>query len=220
MGSTEDFDLHIADLSKELGRGGFGCVYEGKDKKTAAKVAIKMITVKSDKVGALAVEEIKIHASLEHENIVKYFNFYYRNKSFWIIMEFCEEGDLNQYTVKTKPNMNERFKIMYQCACAVTYLHEQKRPIAHRDLKPGNILINCQSVVKLTDYGLSKMVDMDEMAKTALFNSVGGTLNYMAPEQFGRRQYGFPVDVFAMGLVYLALMTYTRGDILIPKGKK
>lgn len=224
MACAECFDSHTVDLSTEIGRGAYGSVYIGTDKKTSAIVAVKRIAIASEELGRLAFNEIKLIMGMpKHKNIIEIIDSDYRKNAFWIIMDFCEGGDLNCYMVKTKPQMIERVKIMYQCACAVTHLHELDRPIVHRDLKVNNILIkivNNQAVVKLSDYGLSKMVNMEEMTKTALFKSEVGTLGYMAPEQFAIREYGYQVDLFAMGLVYLALMTYTHGDILIPIGRK
>lgn len=217
-----DLGSYSVDLQNELGRGSYGSVYIGTERKTSVKVAIKKISIDNDKKATSVMEEIRILKAIEdHKNIIKLIDFYYLNKSIWVVMEFCEEGDLNQYIIKTKAAMSERLKIMYQCACAVTHLHEQEHPVVHRDIKVKNILIkiiNNQVIVKLTDLEQSKMVDVNDMIKTAFLSTGAGAIGYKAPEEFKNKRYGFAVDVFSMGLVYLALLVYKSEKNLDPKG--
>ena len=71
-------------------------------------------------------------------------------------------------------------------------------------------------MIKLTDFGLSKLVSIDEMMKTVMFSTVVGTPGFMAPEMFMELGYTYSVDVFALGLVFLAIMTHKKGKGLCP----
>ena len=104
---------------------------------------------------------------------------------------------------------------MFQTASAIEFMHGQRNVVVHRDVKPGNILIKRngdQITVKVTDFGLSKISDTSDPAKTAMFTTAAGTPAFMAPELFTQNKYDKSVDVFSLGLVFLAMITFKPGD--------
>ncbi len=152
--------------------------------------------------------------SHNHENIVKNYDFIREEDEVWIMMEYCEHGDLDNYFRK-HPTKFEAFNIkldmMYQIASGLEYLHSKN--IVHRDIKPANILVATKSeqdIVKLADFGLCKVLDPD--GSTSM-NTMCGTNCFKAPEFFkGNLDYHRNVDVFAAGLTFLSMIQPMRND--------
>ena len=180
----------VVNLGHELGRGSFGTVYKGRHRQNKGVVAVKRMKIPNDHKGAEAMKEIKNFQKLEsHPNIIYLYDFHYRDQCFWMIMEFCDGGDLSEFMKKPENQRasDVKYDIMIQCAAGLAHMHCQTVPIVHRDIKPANILMKVkdgQATVKITDFGLSKMVDPETMVRTAMFTTVCGTPGYMAPELF------------------------------------
>ena len=129
------------DFLRELGRGAFGTVYRGYGD-AGNSVAIKKVS-KSDRQRA-STEAVKFHFLKEnilHENIIKVCNVKTWEDSMWIVMEFCDLGDLNKFFNDYQHNIDSKTKIniMRQFAKGVSFLHRNN--VAHGDIKPGNILV-------------------------------------------------------------------------------
>ena len=143
---------------------------------------------------------------LDHENIViiqEHFKTSTMGLTFiYIVMEFCEGGDLNDYIVKNEPELKERFNLMTDMARGVLYLHSHN--IVHRDLKPENVLLTNTGqryICKITDFGISRIKEH----KQEMFSTQCGSLAYIAPEIIDGKPYSNSVDVFALGLIYFAV---------------
>lgn len=201
---------YVIDRTKPLGKGAFGEVYKGKHVKKAFPVAVKRCAIHSDKHGSLAMKEIKNFQRIPvHKHIVQMMDYEYQDQSFWIVMEYCGRGDLDHYMKRYTPDLDRQLKIMYQCACAVSHMHNQDDPIVHRDIKPGNILFkeeDKKEVVKMADFGLTKALESD--GGTAALTTQVGTMAFMAPEVYAGVKYDESVDTFALGLVFLAMINY------------
>ena len=173
---TEKEDIYERD--KELGKGGFGSVYKIQKKKNGKIFALKQIVVKAPNKVKYIQKEIQNMILLRNEkNIVKIFDVYrqdnfvgnflkkiYSKKDnavcFYIIMEFCENGNLHDFINKEiSDKENLRDKIACQIINAVNSCHKEK--IAHRDLKPQNIFLDKDWNVKLGDFGLSDKFEYD-----------------------------------------------------------
>ena len=200
--NTYTIDTH---LKKILGKGAYGIVYRATDthgKEIAAK------TIDGKKHPRILMQDVNRLLHLDHQNIVKIFDFNKKDETFWMFMEFCCYGDLNDFFHKTKLQMKENLEIMKGLAGGINYLHCQN--IIHRDIKPANILIACTSPVvpKLTDFDLSKSLDPDY--ETSVMSSNVGTNAFKAPEFFnrvgGKLRYHRNVDIYAAGLTFLTLI--------------
>ena len=130
------------DKDNVLGVGGFGIVYSGIDETTAKKVAIKQVKITKDEDGYMAMQEIKNFDRLPgHPNLVQLLDFHYKDKSFWMVMDFSDVGDLDDYVCQKNPDFDEKLRLMFQCACAIAHMHSASPPVVHRDIKPANVLL-------------------------------------------------------------------------------
>ena len=213
-----------------IGTGTFGKVCEAEHNETHVKVAVKEIAITSynernNDMCDMADRELTILQRLKsHRNIVQILDFVLEEDSCWIFMELCSLGDLKVYLKKhSEINFESKLKILDQSASALAFMHRQKPAIIHRDLKLENILMARQGdedVVKLTDFGLSKVfTDKHPASFSALFNrgklmsTACGSHFFLAPEFFaeqeGGLQYDPSIDVFALGLVHKVVLEYT-----------
>ena len=196
------------DMKQVIGKGKFGVVNLGIHKKTGQQVAIKIINkenIKTVEDKELVRIEIDILKLCHHPNIVRLIDHLENNEYIFIVMEYIEGGTLRQYFKKRKFNFSERqaSNIMLQIASGIKYLHQYG--IAHRDLKPDNIMITQQNdfgIVKIMDFGLSKIVSPKEKMVDGY-----GSLSYVAPEVLVRTPYNKEVDIWSMGVILFYMLS-------------
>ena len=191
----------------EIGEGSFGKLYKAK-RGDGKVVALKELKQKPEVInlekyirGELEIIEQK----LRHENIVLMYE-HFVTRTVYIVMEFCELGDLNDYLINNETTLTERISFMFDMARGVHYLHTQN--IIHRDLKPENILLTKQSDdirCKVSDFGISKI----KMTKYDKFSTFIGSQAYMAPEIVDQKEYSNEVDVYALGMLFFAVYRNT-----------
>ena len=130
------------DLLDMLGQGGFGVVYSGKNTRTSKKVAIKKIQFETEDDGYASMQEIKHFERLpKHKNLIRLLDFFYKDRAFWMVMDFCDSGDLDKYMHVKPLELGEKIRLMFQCASAIAHMHGATPPMIHRDIKPANILL-------------------------------------------------------------------------------
>ena len=149
--------------------------------------------------------EANILKSLNHENIIKYYESFISGNSFFIIMEYCDK-DLKQFIKEYKDDNNSIDQtivcsIVLDICSGIKEIH--KKNIIHRDLKPENIFINENHKIKIGDFGISKKLNNTRHTDT---NNVG-TDKYMAPELFENVKYDSKVDIWALGCIIYELFT-------------
>ncbi len=194
-------------LEQLLGSGGMGKVYRATEKKTGKIVAVKALhKSRQSDVRAVSqfVQEAQILAKLRHPNIVGVQGLgQFPGSGFFIVMDFVDGVDL-QTRLDTGPlPLNETISIVKVVAQAVGHAHENG--IVHCDLKPGNVLLDKNGQVSVTDFGFAFLVT-DSPATTA--NSVGGTVGYMAPEILSLQSQPTPTaDIYALGVLLWTLST-------------
>ncbi|MBL8819111.1 MAG: protein kinase [Planctomyces sp.] len=198
-----DYELH-----EEIARGGMGVVYRARQVRLNRQVALKMIRAgkfSSDtEVQRLRVEA-EAAAQLDHPAIVPVFEVGEYEGLHYFTMAFVE-GETLSAKLNTGPlSPHVAAKLMQTVAEAVSYAHE--RGVIHRDIKPGNILIDKSGQPRVSDFGLAKQVSSDSDLTTT--GQILGTPAYMPPEQaLGKLQdVGKPSDVYSLGAVLYATLT-------------
>ena len=220
---------YTVDILQQLGHGGFGTVFKGYNEAKDV-IAVKRVVIgnqSEDRKNAIA-EAVKFHFlkdNVHNDHVIKVYDVKRWKDSMWIMMDFCDLGDLNKLFTKyhQKIDTDVKLNIMGQIARGVTFLH--KKNIVHRDIKPGNILLkstNGYAEVKLGDFGLSKILDPEDM--TSAMSSNVGTLIFKAPEFWDRKpndrlKYHRNVDVYAAGLTFVAMLQARPGSNLVPKAE-
>ena len=218
---------YTVDFLEELGRGGFGTVYKGynHDSKVVAIKKVSKIEKRKASTEAVKFHYLKEKHLQENKHIIKIDDVKQYKDAMWIIMEFCDLGDLNCF-FKANGNkiqsIGQKVKIMRQIINGIVFLHEKN--IVHRDIKPGNILVtsvpNGRALIKLADFGLSKILDPDSL--TSAMSSNVGTLWFKAPEFWDNKpeeklRYHRNIDVYAAGLTFTAMLQARPGRKLVPK---
>ena len=206
---------YIVDGKQILSRDSFGIVHPAymKGRQVAAKCIDKAASKQFQKISRFYDSVLQ----LDHENLVKVVYMFFEDNNLWVYKEFCERGDLNCYFDKNSVPQGEKLNIMRDVAQGVEYLHSKN--IIHRDIKPANILLTGSPVLaKLTDFDVSKFLEED-WDVFATRNDVGTTA-FKAPEFWmrnakGKLNYHSNVDVYSMGLTFLAMIQ--KNKALIPR---
>ena len=194
---------------KVIGKGNFGSatLVTRKDDPDKLQIAKKINLGNMEEKDRISAEnEAKLLKELKHPHIVEYIENYIEDDTFIIIMEYCEEGDLS-YHVKRMRQKKEHFSEdlilnwFLQIAFALNFIHSKK--ILHRDIKSSNIFLSSNGIVKIGDFGISKVQEGTlEKAETIV-----GTPYYMSPEVCENVPYSYKSDVWALGCVLYELCT-------------
>ena len=189
-----------------LGRGGTAEVWRAEDEALARDVALKLVTVPTDESAARAGEEARLLARLNHPGLVPVYDAGSDDRGRpWVVMELVE-GETLADTLKRGPLPSQRAATVGRSiAEALAYVHGQG--LLHRDVKPANILVGNDGRVRLTDFGIARLVDAARVTSTGM---MVGTASYLAPEQVAGEPVGAPADVYALGLVLLECLTGQR----------
>lgn len=195
------------EIKGTLGKGKYGIVKLGIHKQSQRKVAIKIIHTKgmSEQDQECVKREIDILKISKQPNIIKLYDVVETPETTYIIMEYCNGGDLFSYIAKRGFRLPEQrvAEIIHKLSTAVFFLH--KFFIVHRDLKPENILVKNTTQMtdmKLADFGLSKIILPGEKC-----NEPFGTLSYVAPEVLTRTPYDQKVDSWSIGIITYLLLS-------------
>lgn len=197
-------------ISREVGRGGMGAVYEAfRDDGTFAKrVAIKMVPVERVTPAVLRRfhHERQILARLEHRNIAALLDGGVTDDGRpWFAMEFVEGERIDRYSDQRQLGIRERLALVRQVCSAVQYAHQNL--VIHRDLKPGNVLVGPDGTVKLLDFGIAKLVEPGELEPDLTDTGVlPMTTGYASPEQIRGEPVTTATDIYSLAVVAYELV--------------
>lgn len=205
-------------LTRELGRGAMGMVYEARDSALDRRVALKvMLPNENPDPKEAAIEEqlftreAQLCARLaKHPNIVSVYEAGTIENRRYIAMEFIDGIPLSDWTEQRKPSLRARVRLLRDIAYAVHHAHQAQ--ILHRDLKPKNVLIDAQGRPYVTDFGMAKRAGSDGtgsgISSSTGSGTVVGTPSYMSPEQAqGLKKVDRRTDVYAMGAMLYEILT-------------
>ena len=197
----------------KLGQGGMGIVYKCFDEIAGIEVALKALPPEVTR-NTLEMEDIKqnfqLVAKLVHQNIAvnRMLEKDPDSGDHYLIMECAEGEDLARWLKKKRMagnlTLEEVLPIIRQVAAALDYAHEQK--IMHRDIKPGNIMINNSGMIKVLDFGLAAQIHTSMSRVSREFQGTSGTGPYMAPEQWRGRAQNAASDQYALGVMTYELL--------------
>src|SRR5712691_1544051 len=196
------------DLLEEIGRGGQGVVYRARQKSLNRTVALKVIGLgqwSSTPHLRRFRHEAGAAARLEHPQIVPIYEIGERDGSCYFSMKFVEGGQLDQVIRREPISPRRAVELLVKLARTVQFAHEHG--ILHRDIKPGNILLDRHGEPNLTDFGLARLIENQSMVTNSF--DVLGTPSYMAPEQAAghTKELTPAVDVYALGAVFYQMLT-------------
>ena len=202
-------------LIREIGRGGMGRVYlaERSDNMFHRQTAVKLILPPFVSVDVVArfQQEREILASLDHPNIAKLLDAGVTEEGWpYFVMEFVEGQPIHRWCDERKLNVSQRIELFRGVIEAVRYAHQHL--VVHRDLKPGNIFVTNEGVVKLLDFGIAKVVSNTVVGKAADTLTLVGmmTPEYASPEQVNGVAITTQSDVYSLGVVLYELLTGHR----------
>jgi TolB-like protein/predicted Ser/Thr protein kinase len=201
-------DFGDYELLEVIGRGGQGVVYRARQKSLNRTVALKVIGLghwASDAHLKRFRREAEAAASLDHSGIVPIYEVGERDGSCYFSMKLVEGGQLDEIGKREQMSMRCAVEVIAKVARTVHYAHEHG--ILHRDIKPGNILLDEKGEPHLTDFGLARLVETESTVTRTL--EVLGTPSYMAPEQAvgNNEAVGSVTDVYGLGAVLYQLLT-------------
>ncbi|KAJ4831238.1 hypothetical protein Tsubulata_029019, partial [Turnera subulata] len=192
-------------FSEEIGRGAGGIVYKGIlcDNRVAA---IKRLYV-ADQSEAVFLAEVSIIGKLNHMNLIQTWGYCVEGKHKLLVYEYMEHGSLAENLSSKALDWQKRFEIAVGTAKGLAYLHEECLEwVLHCDVKPHNILLDSKYQPKVSDFGLSKLLNRDDQDPSN-FSRIRGTRGYMAPEWISNLPITSKVDVYSFGIVVLEMVT-------------
>ncbi|HEX8473932.1 MAG TPA: protein kinase [Pyrinomonadaceae bacterium] len=207
-------------IEQQIGRGGMGVVYKGHHAKLPREVAIKSISARGThdlrRLRHRFEREAYVQSQLDHPAIVKIYDYIVAEQTYYIVMEYVEGRSLAQLlaTEGRALEVGRALDFFEQILSAVAYAHSfvyrdesgtPHRGIIHRDLKPANILVSSGDHIKITDFGIVKLVGAENTTDTS--GIIYGSPHYVSPEQ----AEGLPVDqrsdIYSLGIILYEMLT-------------
>jgi eukaryotic-like serine/threonine-protein kinase len=196
------------ELLEEIGRGAMGAVYKAHDPTLGRFVAVK--TIMGNLVGNTDLldrfyQEARSAGTLQHPNIVTVYELGQRDDTPFIAMEFLEGESLDKLVDRglVLP-LSQKVGFIVPVCRALDYAH--RRGIVHRDIKPGNVMLTKDGVIKVVDFGIARLVD----ASKTQTNIMIGTMGYMSPQQFRGERADQRSDIWAVGVMLYELLCLRR----------
>uniref|UniRef100_A0A803YEX4 non-specific serine/threonine protein kinase n=1 Tax=Meleagris gallopavo TaxID=9103 RepID=A0A803YEX4_MELGA len=191
---------------QKIGEGSFGKAFLVKDKENSQQYVIKEINISkmSNKEREESRREVAVLANMKHPNIVLYRESFEENGCLYIVMDYCEGGDLFKKINAQKGVLFSEDQILdwfVQICLALKHIHDRK--ILHRDIKSQNIFLTKDGTIQLGDFGIARVLNSTvELARTCI-----GTPYYLSPEICQNRPYNNKSDIWALGCVLYEMCT-------------
>jgi serine/threonine protein kinase len=207
-------------ITGELAQGGMGAVYRGRHQSLPREVVVKSILLSSfppqarDHLKARFVREAYIQAQLDHQNIVRVYEFFTTAENYYLVMEFVDGMSLGEL-IKRQGALAPAHAVplFKQALSALDYAHNfncvdesggRNAGVVHRDVKPANMLLDGAARLKITDFGIVKLAGERSLTRTG-FNP--GTVEYMSPEQIRGLEVDARSDIYSLGVTFYEALT-------------
>jgi serine/threonine protein kinase len=211
LGRTTGFTIGKYRILERLGIGGMGSVFLCEDRSLRRRVAVKVLPPKIAKDPAALARfhrEAQVVGVLDHPNIVHALDFCEDDNLYYLVMEFIDGISLQEIVEKTGP-LDPTRAAHYVRQAAEGLQHAHEAGLVHRDIKPGNVLVDRGGVVKILDLGLARFTDSRNEAITTRFDdqSIMGTADYLAPEQaVSLHDVDIRADIYSLGMTLYFLL--------------
>ena len=196
-------------ILEELGKGGMGRVYKAEDKELGIEVALKIIHpefLSNVRMISRFKKEILLAREITHEHVVRIYDFGEIGGVKFITMQYIEGKNLKELIQETgQVSVQETIRIFQQVCAGLISAH--KKEIVHRDLKPQNVMIDTNGKVFLTDFGLAKSIEGEELSVSG---TVIGTPEYISPEQACGEKPDMRSDIYTLGIILFEMLTGQR----------
>ncbi|MDD4663983.1 MAG: serine/threonine-protein kinase, partial [Caldisericia bacterium] len=199
----------VYEVIEEIGRGGISIVYKAKHPTLGKMVAIKVLSPYLSNDAAFIERfhnEAQILSSFRHQNIVYVIDFAKEGNQYYLVMDLIDGYTVKQLLQRTGALPSKiACNIMKNVCTALSYTH--RKGIVHRDIKSSNIMVDGNGKIMVTDFGLSKELNVDSLQEAP--NEIAGTLAYISPEQLDPK-FGHPdirTDIYSLGVVFYEMVT-------------
>ena len=197
-------------VTRTLGRGAMGMVYEGLDARAGRRVAIKTLLAEELQPSEVheAVARFRREAEagerLRHPNIVTVHEHGEQGGMSFIVMEYADGEDLKQVLARRRLKLDEAYEVMKQLLVALDYSH--RHGVVHRDIKPANVMVRPGPQIQVMDFGIAR-IDSSSLTQVG---TVVGTPTHMAPEQLVALPVDARADLWACGVILYEMLTGTN----------
>lgn len=207
-------------VTGELAQGGMGAVYRGRHQSLPREVVVKSILLSSfpphaqDQLKARFVREAYVQSQLDHQNIVRVYEFFTTTENYYLVMEFINGMSLRDLIARQGALSPANAVLLFkQALSALDYAHNfnyvdesgnRYTGIIHRDIKPANLLLDGVGRLKITDFGIVKLAGERSLTRTG-FNP--GTVEYMSPEQIRGLEVDARSDIYSLGVAFYEALT-------------
>ena len=211
QGKWRRFTIGRYKVLERLGAGGMGSVYLCEHKLMRRRVAVKVLpTAKADDPASLErfYREARAVAALDHPNIVRAYDIDQDEKLHFLVMEFVDGANFQEIVKRTGPlDVLRAAHYIRQAALGIQHAHEAAG-LVHRDIKPGNILVDRNGIVKILDMGLARFFhDTDDILTKKYDENVLGTADYLAPEQaLDSHAVDIRADIYSLGATFYFIL--------------
>lgn len=211
-------------LLKEIGQGGFGAVYQARDRQHHRLVAIKQIDLsglRSQEVIEVTDSfnrEVTLLSQLKHPGLPLLYENFTEGNCWYLVMEYIHGRTLEDLLKRSRRgylSFSKAAAIIQRVADVLWYLHRQKPPIIFRDVKPANIMLTRSGRIYLIDFGIARRFSPGKKRDTGPLGSPG----YAAPEQYGKAQTDARTDIYGLGATLQTLLT-GRDPLELSAGEK
>jgi serine/threonine protein kinase len=205
---TDDLLASRYELGDLIGHGGLADVYKAVDRTCGDEVAVKVLRSVEVSDGQRFEREARVLETLQHPSIVRLRDVGEDGDRSYLVLDLVEGPTLAGLLSDGALDCDHAVDLCAEVADALAHAHA--KGIIHRDVKPGNILLDEDGRAQLTDFGIARLVDSNATTGLTATGHVIGTAAYLAPEQVRGEQVGASADVYALGLVLLECCSGAR----------